>query len=204
MEIEKEASNIKSIMTSYPENSRKNDFWVFGYGSLMWHPGFAHVETIRARLYGYRRSLCIYSHVHRGTPDHPGLVLGLDMGGSCLGMAFRVPGDMKTEVMLYLREREMSNRVYHEKQLHLRLVDGRNVEAVTYVADRRHRQYAGSLKAEEAASIVASAFGESGANCDYVTNTLKHLRQMRVRDHALEHIGELIMKKAAHPASETI
>ncbi|MGU3401399.1 gamma-glutamylcyclotransferase [Brucellaceae bacterium D45D] len=183
---------------------RRNDFWVFGYGSLMWRPGFAHVETLRARLHGYRRSLCIYSHVHRGTPDRPGLVLGLDAGGSCLGMAFRVPGDMSEEVMLYLREREMSNNVYHEKSLRLRLADGRDVQAVTYVADRRHTQYAGSLTTEEAASIIAAAHGESGANCDYVTNTLLHLRQMRVRDHALEHIGELMLKKAGHSTSGSI
>ncbi|MDH7790419.1 gamma-glutamylcyclotransferase [Ochrobactrum sp. AN78] len=182
-------------MTRRTDDQRMNDFWVFGYGSLMWRPGFAHVETMRARLHGYRRSLCIYSHVHRGTPDHPGLVLGLDAGGSCLGIAFRVPGDMTDEVMVYLREREMSNQVYHEKWLRLRLADGRNVQAVTYVADRRHIQYAGSLKAEDAAAIVASAQGDSGANVDYVSNTLEHLRNMRVRDHALEHVNDLICNK---------
>ncbi len=182
-------------MTRRTDDQRMNDFWVFGYGSLMWRPGFAHVETMRARLHGYRRSLCIYSHVHRGTPDHPGLVLGLDAGGSCLGIAFRVPGDMTDEVMVYLREREMSNQVYHEKWLRLRLADGRNVQAVTYVADRRHIQYAGSLKAEDAAAIIASAQGDSGANVDYVSNTLEHLRNMRVRDHALEHVNDLICNK---------
>ncbi|MFC7065895.1 gamma-glutamylcyclotransferase [Brucella rhizosphaerae] len=184
-------------MTRRTDDQRMNDFWVFGYGSLMWRPGFAHVETMRARLHGYRRSLCIYSHVHRGTPDHPGLVLGLDTGGSCLGIAFRVPGDMTDEVMVYLREREMSNRVYHEKWLRLRLADGRDVQAVTYVADRRHTQYAGSLKAEDAAVIVASAQGDSGANVDYVSNTLEHLRNMRVRDHALEHVNDLISNKVS-------
>ncbi|MCV9906016.1 gamma-glutamylcyclotransferase [Brucella sp. HL-2] len=182
-------------MTRRTDDQLMNDFWVFGYGSLMWRPGFAHVETMRARLHGYRRSLCIYSHVHRGTPDHPGLVLGLDAGGSCLGIAFRVPGDMTDEVMVYLREREMSNQVYHEKWLRLRLADGRDVQAVTYVADRRHIQYAGSLKAEDAAAIVASAQGDSGANVDYVSNTLEHLRNMRVRDHALEHVNDLICNK---------
>ncbi|KAA9369172.1 gamma-glutamylcyclotransferase [Ochrobactrum quorumnocens] len=182
-------------MTRRTDDQPMNDFWVFGYGSLMWRPGFAHVETMRARLHGYRRSLCIYSHVHRGTPDHPGLVLGLDAGGSCLGIAFRVPGDMTDEVMVYLREREMSNQVYHEKWLRLRLADGRDVQAVTYVADRRHIQYAGSLKAEDAAAIVASAQGDSGANVDYVSNTLEHLRNMRVRDHALEHVNDLICNK---------
>lgn len=161
----------------------------------MWHPGFGHVETVRARLHGYRRSLCIYSHVHRGTPDQPGLVLGLDAGGSCLGIAFRVPGDMAGEVMVYLREREMANNVYHEKQLRLRLADGRDVAGLVYVADRSHRQYAGALKPEEAADIIASARGESGANVDYVSNTVQHLRNMRVRDKALEQVNDLILKK---------
>ncbi|WP_425349363.1 gamma-glutamylcyclotransferase [Falsochrobactrum shanghaiense] len=181
----------------HTDNRHDNDFWVFGYGSLMWRPGFAHVETVRARLHGYRRSLCIYSHVHRGTPDQPGLVLGLDAGGSCLGMGFRVPGDMTDEVMVYLREREMSHSVYHEKWLRLQLADGRKVEAVTYVADRRHAQYAGLLSHEEAAAIITSAHGESGANIDYVTNTVAHLRNMRVRDHTLEHIDALIRSNAA-------
>lgn len=188
-----------TIMTHSIDEKRSSDFWVFGYGSLMWRPGFAHVETVRARLHGYRRSLCIYSHFHRGSPDHPGLVLGLDAGGSCLGMAFRVPGEMTEEVMVYLREREMSNNVYHEKRLRLRLHDGRDVQGLVYVADRRHVQYAGALKAEDAAAIVASAHGESGANIDYVANTLKHLRDMRVRDHALEHVGNLIAAKSHLP-----
>lgn len=190
-------------MTRRTDDQRMNDFWVFGYGSLMWRPGFAHVETMRARLHGYRRSLCIYSHVHRGTPDQPGLVLGLDAGGSCLGIAFRVPGDMTDEVMIYLREREMSNNVYHEKWLRLRLADGRDVQAVTYVADRRHIQYAGSLKAEDAAAIVATAQGDSGANVDYVSNTLAHLRNMRVRDHALEHVNDLICNKVNRQKHDT-
>lgn len=188
-------------MTASADDRHMNDFWVFGYGSLMWRPGFAHVETIRARLHGYRRSLCIYSHVHRGTPDRPGLVLGLDAGGSCLGMAFRVPGDMTDEVMLYLREREMSNHVYHEKWLRLRLADGREVKAVTYVADRRHSQYARNLTTENAAAIIAAARGESGANIDYVTNTLEHLHNMRVRDQALEHIHQLIQTSISRQAN---
>lgn len=188
-------------MTSSADDLNMDDFWVFGYGSLMWRPGFAHVETVRARLHGYRRSLCIYSHVHRGTPDRPGLVLGLDAGGSCLGMAFRVPGDMTDEVMLYLREREMSNRVYHEKWLRLKLADGREVRAVTYVADRKHSQYARNLTTENAAAIIAAARGESGANIDYVTNTLEHLRNMRVRDQALEHIHQMIQATISRQAN---
>lgn len=169
------------------------DFWVFGYGSLMWRPGFAHVETQRARLFGFRRALCVTSHVHRGSIDRPGLVLGLDKGGSCVGLAFRVPGDMEAEVMAYLRERELVTNVYRERILPVRLRDGRAVEAVGYVVDRGHHQYAGHLNAEEAARRVRGAVGRSGANEDYVLNTVEHLKAMRIRDHWLERVADLII-----------
>jgi len=87
------------------------DFWVFGYGSLMWRPGFAHVDAQRARLFGYRRALCIYSFVHRGTPARPGLVLGLDRGGSCVGMAVRVAGPSREAGIAHLRQRRQVRRV---------------------------------------------------------------------------------------------
>ena len=115
------------------------DFWVFGYGSLIWRPGFAHVETSRARLHGFRRSLCVYSWVHRGTEQRPGLVLGLDRGGSCVGLAFRVPGELRDEVVAYLRERELVTKVYLERLLPVRLASGETVAALCYVVDRPTR-----------------------------------------------------------------
>ncbi|MEO3389287.1 gamma-glutamylcyclotransferase [Mesorhizobium sp. CAU 1741] len=168
------------------------DFWVFGYGSLMWRPGFAHTETHRARLMGYRRALCVRSHVHRGTPDRPGLVLGLDRGGSCLGMAFRVPGDLSGEVLAYLRERELVTNVYLEKRLPVRLDSGAVVEAVSYVVDRRHAQYAGSLQVDDAARAVSGAVGQSGPNEEYVLNTIDHLHALGIRDHWLEGVAARI------------
>ncbi|TYR34946.1 gamma-glutamylcyclotransferase [Mesorhizobium microcysteis] len=175
------------------------DFWVFGYGSLMWRPGFAHTETHRARLMGYRRALCVRSHVHRGTPDRPGLVLGLDRGGSCLGLAFRVPDDLSGEVMAYLRERELVTNVYLEKRLPVRLDSGETVSAVTYVVDRQHLQYAGQIDVDEAARAVSGAVGQSGANEDYVLNTLEHLRALGIRDHWLERVGERVRTVQAAP-----
>jgi cation transport protein ChaC len=165
------------------------DFWVFGYGSLIWRPGFAHVETQRARLHGYRRSLCVYSFVHRGTRERPGLVLGLDRGGSCVGLAFRVPGDLRDEVIAYLRERELVTSVYLERTLKVRLDNGATVGAVAYIVDRDHGQYAGALDAAHAASIVRGAVGQSGNNEDYVLSTLKHLEALGIRDHWLEDVA---------------
>lgn len=172
------------------------DFWVFGYGSLIWRPGFAHVETQRARLYGHRRSLCVYSFVHRGTRRRPGLVLGLDRGGSCVGLAFRVPGELRDEVMAYLRERELVTSVYLERMLKIRLGDARVVEAVAYIVDRKHPQYAGALDATDAAAVVRGAVGQSGNNEEYVLSTLKHLEALGIRDHWLEEVARLAAPNA--------
>lgn len=166
-----------------------NDFWVFGYGSLMWNPGFEYEERQAAHLYGFRRSLCVRSWVHRGTEERPGLVLGLDRGGSCRGMAFRVAPDRWEAVVDYLRERELVTHVYLERTLPATLGDGRRVAALAYIIDRAHHQYAGALTIEEAAAAVGSAVGRAGPNIDYVRNTLLHLREMGIRDHWLEDVG---------------
>ncbi|KQU96189.1 gamma-glutamyl cyclotransferase [Mesorhizobium sp. Root695] len=168
------------------------DFWVFGYGSLIWRPGFAHVETQRARLHGYRRSLCVYSFVHRGTRERPGLVLGLDRGGSCIGLAFRVPGDLRDEAITYLRERELVTNVYLERLLKIRLDGGSTVDAVAYIVDRQHEQYAGALDAADAAAVVRGAVGQSGNNEDYVLSTLEHLEALGIRDHWLEDVARQV------------
>lgn len=176
-----------------------SDFWVFGYGSLMWRPGFEHVETRKARLFGYHRALCITSHIHRGTVEKPGLVLGLDRGGSCLGLAFRVSATRRDEVMAYLRERELVTNVYHEKLLPLWLEAGERVQAVTYVVDRRHEQYAGALDLDSAAERVAGSHGLSGPNVDYVLNTLSHLHSLGIRDHWLEGVAARLTRDAVAP-----
>jgi glutathione-specific gamma-glutamylcyclotransferase len=169
-----------------------SDFWVFGYGSLMWRPGFAHVETQRARLHGFRRSLCVYSWVHRGSEARPGLVLGLDRGGSCVGLAFRVPGELRAEVIAYLSERELVTNVYLERHLPIRLENGATVTALCYIVDRAHRQYAGRLTVEEAAGIVRGGVGQSGRNEDYLFNTVDHLKALGIRDHWLEGVAALV------------
>jgi cation transport protein ChaC len=170
-----------------------SDFWVFGYGSLMWRPGFDHIEAVPARLPGAHRALCVYSWVHRGTREKPGLVLGLDRGGSCRGIAFRVLGEKRESVMQYLRERELVTDVYREAWRPVRLESGHEREAVpalTYLVDRQHEQYAGVLSREEVLRYVRDGVGRSGINSDYVINTAKHLASLGIKDPVLAWLGK--------------
>ena len=169
--------------------AESNGLWIFGYGSLMWRPGFPHAERHRAELRGYHRSLCVFSHVHRGTPEAPGLVLGLDRGGRCRGMAFRVETAEAAATLAYLREREQVTAVYIERHVRLRLDDAREVRAVTYVADRAHPQYAGRLPAEDLLRLIRQGIGISGANPDYVRATHDHLIEIGVSDPVLARIA---------------
>jgi cation transport protein ChaC len=169
-----------------------DDLWVFGYGSLMWRPGFPAVERRRGHLFGYHRSLCVMSHVHRGTPERPGLVLGLDRGGRCHGVAFRVAAHEAEATVQYLREREQVTSVYVERRLPVRLEDGQRIQALAYVVDRRHRQYAGRLPADELVRFVRQGHGISGANPDYVRSTHDHLVAMGVVDPTLARLVEAL------------
>lgn len=165
-----------------------DDLWVFGYGSLMWRPGFPYLERRHAHLFGYHRSLCIFSHVHRGTPDNPGLVLGLDRGGRCHGVAFRVAAHEVEATVHYLREREQATAVYLERRLPVRVGASETVNALAYVADRKHPQYAGRLSFDEVLRLVRQGQGVSGANPDYVRSTHEHLLGMGIIDPLLERI----------------
>lgn len=178
-----------------------DDLWVFGYGSLMWRPGFTHVERVLASVRGYHRALCVYSHVHRGTPERPGLVLGLDRGGACRGVAFRVPAAEADATIAYLRAREQVTSVYLERRLDARLADGRRVRAVSYVVDRKHLQYAGRLADEETLRIVRQGVGVSGENPDYVVSTFRHLVEIGVSD---PHLARLADALAPDAAEETV
>jgi glutathione-specific gamma-glutamylcyclotransferase len=163
-----------------------DDFWVFGYGSLMWNPGFPFEKRINARVHGFRRALCVRSWVHRGTQQQPGLVMGLDFGGSCQGVAFKVAAQHWPQTLDYLRERELVTRVYLEKHLRLHLADGQKVTGLGYVVDRNHQQYAGAISVDEAVQVVRAAVGQSGPNAAYVESTVAHLRSMGIRDQWLE------------------
>jgi len=122
------------------DDRREGDLWVFGYGSLMWRPGFVFVDRATARLIGAHRALCVYSWVHRGTPERPGLVLGLDRGGNCKGIAYRVAGSERAATITYLRAREQVTMVYREAMRPVWLNDDprQRVQALCYVVDRSH------------------------------------------------------------------
>ena len=164
----------------------QNDFWVFGYGSLMWRPGFVFSARHKALVHGWRRRLCIYSHIYRGVPDKPGIVLGLDSGGECAGIAFQVRANLREPTLRYLRERELLGGVYNEKVVAATLESGQSVNAVTYVADRHHGQYAAPMERESLLALVRQGRGESGDNAEYVLNTRDHLREIGIVDAELE------------------
>src|SRR6516165_9016498 len=184
---------MSGITLSEAEYS-KGDLWVFGYGSLMWRPGFEFVERVPARLIGEHRALCVYSFVHRGTPEKPGLVLGLDRGGACRGVAFRIAEQTRKEVVAYLRAREQVTSVYREAMRSVWLEDTarRRVSALAYVVDRGHVQYAGRLTLREQLRHVLQGHGQSGNNRDYVLSTVKAIEAAGFRDAPLHQLATIL------------
>ncbi len=164
-------------------------FWVFAYGSLMWRPGFKVAETRPATIYGYHRAMCIWSHHYRGTVSCPGLVLGLDRGGSCHGLALRVAKSRAKAVIAYLHKRElMGGEVYHPRTLIARFEDGRRVPVYAFVASREHKQYAGGLTTARIAKVIRKARGSTGTAHAYLANTVAHLDAMGLKDRGLRHL----------------
>jgi len=170
--------------------------WVFGYGSLIWRPGFEFVNSKPALLRGLHRQLCIYSFTHRGSEDTPGLVFGLDHGGACRGVAFEVDKRIWEETHAYLREREQGNDVYKESWRRVQFDDGQSAKALTFIADKRHRQYAGRLSQEEQLRLVKQGVGHSGKNPEYVINTYAHLRDMNIKDEQLRWLHDALIQSA--------
>jgi cation transport protein ChaC len=172
----------------------KGDLWVFGYGSLMWRPGFDFIEQVPARLIGEHRALCVYSFVHRGTPEKPGLVLGLDRGGACRGIAFRVAEKHRAATVNYLREREQVTSVYREVMRSVWLENSarQRVSALAYVVDRGHVQYAGRLSLAQQLHHVQQGHGQSGANRDYVLATVGAIEAEGFRDQPLHRLAAML------------
>jgi cation transport protein ChaC len=173
--------------------------WVFGYGSLLWNPGFDVAESVIGTLPDYARSFCMRSIHHRGTVADPGLVLALDeqTGEACEGVALRVSAGTEVQTLAYLRERELISSAYLEKEMSVRLSDGRAVTAVVYVIDETHGQYCGGLPLEEQAQIIARAVGDRGPNTEYLYNTAAHLQTVGLHDPALDWLATRVREIAA-------
>lgn len=178
-----------------------HDIWVFAYGSLMWNPGFAFEERCEARLIGAHRTLCVYSFHHRGTPEKPGLVLGLDLGGSCRGIAYRVAAAAWPQTHAYLTAREQISGVYREATRRIRLLDGaqRETAAVAYLVNRAHPQYARGLTLEDQLHLVRRSHGRSGPNADYVVATVAALESLGIRDPGLAFLAQNLTASHALP-----
>jgi len=168
------------------------DRWVFGYGSLMWRPGFDYLDRRAARLHGRRRAFCIYSVHHRGTYKRPGLVLGLAPGGSVRGAAYRIAGARWEATYAYLREREQPTETYFEACAPVRLDGDGAVSALIFLSDRAHSQWAGDLSLEEQARLIAGSRGLSGPNVDYLRDLVSHLREEGIVDHGMERLLTLV------------
>lgn len=168
--------------------------WVFGYGSLLWNPGFKVAQSSVATLAGYSRSFCMRSIHHRGTETEPGLVLALDEmpGACCEGMALAVAAGQEAQTLDYLRERELISSAYLEKNLTVTLQNGQTVTAVTYVIDPDHVQYCGGLELEEQARIIARAIGGRGPNTEYLFNTTDHLFEIGLHDPDLDWLANRV------------
>ena len=174
------------------------DLWVFTYGSLMWRPDFDFLERRHARLVGAHRALCVFSFVHSGTPEKPGLVLGLDRGGNCRGIAYRVAPAKREATIGYLREREQVTMVYREAWRPVWLDDDpqQSVPALCFMVDRGHRQYAGRLPLDRQLHFVRQGHGRSGNNRDYVLDAVKEIERQGYRDEQLHLLAERL--KGAH------
>jgi len=176
-----------------------HDLWIFAYGSLMWRPGFEAEEVVHARLVGWRRSFCIYSRFHRGSDRRPGLVLGLDRGGMCEGIAFRVSASNARQTLRYLREREQVGSVYREALVPVTLLTGERPEvmALAFLVERAHPSYAGDLPLAEQAHVIRGGIGRSGNNIDYLASTLAHLAALGIRERPLERLQAIVGTFAA-------
>ena len=162
----------------------------------MWNPGFAYEDVQLARIYGLHRAPCIYSWVHRGTRERPGIVLGLAKGGACIGKAFKVSQANAKATLDYLRARELVTNVYLERHRSIVLSSGETVQAVTYIADNNHEQFAGRLGHEALIAQIRGAVGKSGDNESYILDTMDHLRELGIRDGLMERICQELTRSS--------
>ncbi|PLC48497.1 gamma-glutamylcyclotransferase [Pollutimonas subterranea] len=180
-----EAERHASMLDALSGWNGDEDVWIYGYGSLIWRPEFQFIEQRAALLHGYHRALCLWSRVNRGTPDKPGLVFGLDVGGSCRGMAYRIPAGDVPSTMEALWRREMPSGAYIPRWLRCRTDHG-IVSALTFTMNRYTDAYVRDLPAERLIDIVQSAHGSYGPCIEYVLETARALKQSNIQDKRLQ------------------
>lgn len=188
-----------------PDDLIPAPLWVFGYGSLLWNPGFTPAETVVCRLPGYHRAFCMSSIHHRGTVEAPGLVLALDEApeAACQGVAFRIAPGEEAEVLAALRERELVSSAYLERVVTLEPADARPpITALAYVIDPDHVQYCGDLSLEDQARIIASATGGRGPNDEYLFNTADHLASIGIDDPDIAWLAAKLRSARVEPQGE--
>jgi cation transport protein ChaC len=198
------AEDVEALIFSSPRGGAggtspqtETDFWVFAYGSLIWNPGFSYKSREPAKLVGYHRNYCIRSHIYRGTPEVPGLVLGLERGGQCEGVGYRVAAELHAETMLYLHERELVTNVYDETLLTIETRDGVRRQAYAYVANPAHEGYVAMEDFDAAIETIACACGSAGPNCEYALNTWVNLAELGIRDLLVERVAEALRRRDA-------
>jgi cation transport protein ChaC len=191
MVVRSDAEIEASLDAMLAQHEPGADVWVFGYGSLMWNPAFAYAERRVGVVRGYHRRFCLWLEMGRGSPANPGLMLALDRGGVCRGVAFRIPAAEARGELLLIWRREMFGTAYLARWATVRMV-GATVPAITFVVDRTNPRYAGRIADAEAARHIATATGSLGSCASYLENTMAHLRTLGIRDAGLERIAASI------------
>ncbi|MFT5180825.1 MAG: cation transport protein ChaC [Alphaproteobacteria bacterium] len=181
---EERAASLNATLAQAPAGALDGDVWVFGYGSLVWNPAFEYAEKRRGRIYGFRRAYCIWTHLGRGTPENPGLMLALDRGGSCCGAGFRIEQDKLEEELSILWAREMAMNSYIPAWVTIHTEAG-PVSGLTFTIDRNHERYVGRLPPDIVAGHLATAEGYLGTSAEYLENTVAHLEELGIRDASL-------------------
>ena len=191
-----EAERAASLRQTFGDRLGRDDIWVFGYGSLIWNPSFHFAERRLAQLVGWHRQFCLWTPIGRGTPERPGLMLGLERGGSCRGVAFRIEAAAAPQELDLLWRREMLSGAYCPRLMRAATPEGR-IEAVAFTINRTHQRYAGALPEEKVVEALAHAKGMNGACCDYLFNTVEHLGELGIHDARLQHLCALVRQARA-------
>ena len=178
MTPDERAQSKREVLSILPPGE---DVWLFGYGSLMWNPIIHYVERRAGQIFGYHRAFCLRTAMGRGTPERPGLTLGLERGGSCRGILFRVAGDIAEDELDFVWNREMISRAYTPHLMNAHTENG-VVRAIAFVINSEHIGYAGKLTIAETADAIATAHGRLGRCSEYLENTVLHLDDLGIAD----------------------